>query len=99
MLRWCWTLPGVLALAGCIWVLGPLLPALEPAPPRLALALAVLAVGVGAGLLLDYRRRRRETALADGIAGGAVEAEAVRAQHGDRAGAAETRARPSRLSV
>jgi type VI secretion system protein ImpL len=80
VLRWCWTLPGVLALAGCIWVLGPLLPALEPAPPRLALALAVLAAGIGAGLLLDHRRRRRETALADGIASGAVEAEAVRAR-------------------
>jgi type VI secretion system protein ImpL len=82
LLRWCWTLVGGLSLAGIVWFLGPLLPGLETARPRLGLVLFVLAAAVGTTLLLERRRRRRETALTGGIAGAgaAQEADAVRAK-------------------
>ncbi len=74
----------MLSLAGSIWFLGPLLPLLEDAAPRLALVLVVLAAGVGTTLLLDRRHRRRETALTAGITGGDAEqrreADAIRAR-------------------
>ena len=70
--RWFLTGIGTLLLAGLVWYLGPLLPFLEGWIARLAVVLVMLAVWAGVNLLLDWRRRRRDRALTDGVAANAV---------------------------
>lgn len=77
LMRWCATLVGVQMLCGVAWVLGPLLPPLEPAPARLALLMAMLLVWAAANLLLDWRRTRNEALLANGLTGAAGDEQAA----------------------
>ncbi len=80
LIRWCATLVGVQMLCGIVWVLGPLLPALDPWPARLAIMMALLLAWAAANLVLDWRRARRDMALAAGVAGAAEEAAALDAK-------------------
>ena len=73
VMRWCATLVGVQMLCGIVWVLGPLVPALEPWPARLAILMGLLLVWAVANFLLDWRRTQQEVALAQGVASGASE--------------------------
>jgi type VI secretion system protein ImpL len=83
--RWSITAAGTVLLAALVWVFGPFLSSLQDPLPR-AVAVAVLLVIWGvANLLIDLRRRRRDRALAEGVAkadpsadASAEEAEAVR---------------------
>ena len=77
LLRWCATLVGVQMLCGVLWVLGPLLPALDPWPARAALAMALLLVWAAANLLLDFRRTQREAELTQGLTGAAADESAA----------------------
>src|SRR5215218_4857629 len=69
--RWFLTFVGTALLAVLLWFFGPFLAPLESWAVRLALIAAMLAIWVGANLLLDWRRRRREGALVEGIAAAA----------------------------
>ncbi len=82
--RWCVSFVGTALLAGLAWFFAPLLPMFEDWPQRLALILALLLVWGGGNALLDIRRRRRDAALARGIAIGsrAEETEEVEALRG-----------------
>jgi len=71
--RWSISLLGTVLLAGLVWVFGPLLPALQDWPTRLALVLVALLVWAVANLLLELRRGRRDAALAAGVAAGTAE--------------------------
>jgi type VI secretion system protein ImpL len=75
--RWFLTFVGTALLAGLLWFFGPFLAPLESWAVRLALIVVMLAVWLGANLLLDWRRRRREAALAEGIAAAAPDPSAA----------------------
>jgi len=66
--RWLWSGVGALLIAVLVWLFGPLLAALEGAWPRLAVVLAAALLWAGGNLLLDLRARRRDAALAAGVA-------------------------------
>ena len=70
-MRWVVTLVGIQFLCAIAWVLGPLLPPLEPWPVRAVIIMAMLLAWAAANLLLDYRRSRRDVALAAGLTGAA----------------------------
>ncbi len=81
LMRWCATLVGAQMLCGVLWILGPLLLPLEPAPARLAGMMALLLAWAAGNLLLDWRRSRRELVLTSGVTGAAAdEAAAVGAR-------------------
>ena len=71
LMRWIATLVGVQMLCGIAWVLGPLLPALESAPARLAVIMALVLAWAAGNLLLDWRRSRQELVLTQGVSGAA----------------------------
>ena len=77
--RWCISFVGIALLAGLVWFFAPLLPGFEDWPPRLAVIIALLLVWGGGNALLDIRRRRRDTALAQGIAASTEETEEAQA--------------------
>src|ERR1051326_7754768 len=66
--RWVLTFLGAALLAAILWFFGPFLAALEEWSVRLILILLMFGVWAGLNLLLDWRRRRREAALAEGVA-------------------------------
>ncbi len=72
--RWAITLLGTALLALLVWFFGPLLAVLAFWPARLGVVLLLVAIWAAANLLLDLRARRRDTALAEGIADGAPDA-------------------------
>ncbi len=65
--RWSVSLVGTLILAALVWLFGPLLPQLEDDLSRLAIVVAMLLLWAGGNLLLDWRRRHRDQALAAGV--------------------------------
>ena len=69
--RWVLTFVGTALLAALVWLFGPFLEALEDWVVRLVIIVLMIAVWAGINLLLDWRRRRRERALAEGVAAGA----------------------------
>jgi len=77
--RWCISLVGTLLLAGLAWFFTPLLPAFEDWLPRVAVIAVLLGIWAGANVLLDTLRRRRDAALAQGIAASAEETEEAQA--------------------
>jgi type VI secretion system protein ImpL len=62
--RWVLGFVGVALLGSLVWLLGPLLPALENALPRAAVVAAMLLVWAVANAALDWRSRARDAALA-----------------------------------
>jgi type VI secretion system protein ImpL len=69
--RWALSFLGTGLLAALLWVFGPLAAPLEPQLPR-AMAIALMALlWVALNLLLDLTRRKRDSALAKGVASGA----------------------------
>src|SRR6476646_10702587 len=66
--RWFLTFVGTALFAVLLWFFGPFLEFLESWVVRLVLIAAMLVIWLGANLLLDWRRRRREAALVDGVA-------------------------------
>jgi len=58
-------------------VFGPFLAALEDWAVRLVLILVMFAIWAGLNLLFDWRRRRREAALAEGVAAAAPDSAAM----------------------
>ena len=77
--RWCISFIGITLLAGLVWFFAPLLPGFEDQPPRLAVIIALLLAWGGGNALLDIRRRRRDVALARGVAASAEETEEAQA--------------------
>jgi len=75
--RWAVSFLGTAILAGLAWVFGPLLPALEPALPRLLIVQGLLLAWAVANAGLDWRRRARNAALDAGISAAAAEGAAV----------------------
>jgi len=71
--RWWISLVGAALLAGLAWVFGPLLPPFDDSVPRAAVVVAILVVWAAANLLLDWRRRKREGALSQGLTADAAE--------------------------
>ncbi len=71
--RWFLSLIGVVLLAGLVWYFGPLLSLLEEWVPRAIVIGAMVLVWAVVNLLLDLRRRRRDRALAVGVAAGPVD--------------------------
>ncbi len=69
--RWVLSFVGTALLAALLWFFGPFLEALESSVVRLAVIVPMFAVWAGVNLLLDWLRRRRERALAEGVAAGA----------------------------
>ena len=67
-MRWLATLIGVQLLCAIAWVLGPLLPPLEPWPARLAVVMGLLLAWAAANLLVDLHDARRDAALMQGAA-------------------------------
>src|SRR5215210_5187469 len=74
--RWALTFIGTALLAVVLWFFGPFLSVLEDWVVRLVLILLMFVVWAGVNLLLDWRRRRREAALAEGVAAAAPDATA-----------------------
>jgi type VI secretion system protein ImpL len=66
--RWVLSFVGVAILAALLWFFGPFLPALAALVIRLVLIMVLLAIWLGANLWLDHRRRKRDAALAAGVA-------------------------------
>src|SRR5713226_3839296 len=75
--RWVLTFIGTALLAVLLWFFGPFLAALEDWAVRLVLILLMFAVWAGLNLLFDWRRRRRDAALAEGVAAAAPDATAM----------------------
>src|ERR1700678_1595823 len=71
--RWTISLLGTALLAGLLWVFGPLLPQLEDWPIRLVLVLVMLLIWAVANLLLELRRRGRDTTLTAGLTSSTAE--------------------------
>src|SRR3954447_17241663 len=69
--RWFLTFVGTALFAVLLWFFGPFLEFLESWVVRLVLIAAMFAIWLGANLLLDWRRRRREAALVEGVAAAA----------------------------
>ncbi len=66
--RWFLSFIGVAVLAALLWFFGPFLAALAGVVVRLAIILLMLLVWLGVNLWLDARRRKRDQALAAGVA-------------------------------
>ncbi|MGE4047693.1 MAG: type VI secretion system membrane subunit TssM [Acetobacteraceae bacterium] len=66
--RWTMTAAGTLLLATLVWLFGPFLPQLDGWLPRAAIILGLIAVWGTANLMMDWHRRRRDKALAEGVA-------------------------------
>ena len=66
--RWALSLLGTALLAAIVWFFGPLLAALTPVAVRAGIILLMLLAWAGANLLIDWRRRARDAALAKGVA-------------------------------
>jgi type VI secretion system protein ImpL len=71
--RWTISFVGTALLAALAWEFGPLLPDLEDWRVRLALVLVMLLIWVVANLLLELRRRGRDTALTSGLTANVAE--------------------------
>ena len=65
--RWTVSFVGTALLAWLVWVFGPLQPAFETWEIRLAIVVVILLVWAVANLLLELRRRGRDTALTRGL--------------------------------
>jgi type VI secretion system protein ImpL len=66
--RWALSFIGTALLAALLWFFGPFLSALEGWGVRAAIIGLMLLVWAGVNLALDWRRRQRERALAEGVA-------------------------------
>jgi type VI secretion system protein ImpL len=75
--RWFLTFIGTALLAAVLWFFGPFLEPLEDWLVRVLIILLMFAVWGGVNLLLDWRRRRREATLTEGIAAAAPDAGAI----------------------
>ena len=71
--RWIVSLVGIASLAVLVWLLAPLLPGFEEQWPRLVVVGALLLSWGGSNLFLDIQHRRRDAALARGIAARSAE--------------------------
>lgn len=81
LMRWVVTLLGVQLLCGIVWVLGPLLPVLDPWPARAAVMMGLVLLWAALNLAFDIRSSRQDAALARGVTGAAAdEASAVGAK-------------------
>jgi type VI secretion system protein ImpL len=58
---------GTAILAALLWVFGPFLALLQPWPPRAAGIAVLLAIWAATNLLIGWRRRARDKALAHGV--------------------------------
>ncbi len=67
--RWFLTFIGVVLLSLLVWWFGPFLTLLESWIARGALIAVMILLWAGVNLLLDRRRKRKETALVEGVAG------------------------------
>jgi type VI secretion system protein ImpL len=65
--RWSISFVGTALLAGLAWVFGPLLPGLQDPTVRLAIVIGMLFAWAVVNLLLQLRRRGRDTALTAGL--------------------------------
>jgi type VI secretion system protein ImpL len=65
--RWFISFIGTALFALLAWFFGPLVPAFEGWPIRLAIVFVVLALWAGVNLTLDLHRARRDAALAKGV--------------------------------
>ncbi len=65
--RWLFSAAGVALLGALAWLFGPALDFLEPPITRAALVAALLVAWAAANAGIDWRQRRRETALTAGI--------------------------------
>ncbi len=72
VLRWLISLIGTLALAGLVWLFGPLLAPLADIWPRIAAVGLMVVLWVCGNLLVDLTRSSRDRALATGVARGAA---------------------------
>jgi len=75
--RWVLTFIGTALLAALLWFFGPFLAALEDWAVRLVLIVLMFAVWAGLNLLFDWRRRRRDAALSEGVAAAAPDSAAM----------------------
>ncbi|HQT88683.1 MAG TPA: type VI secretion system membrane subunit TssM [Acidiphilium sp.] len=66
--RWVLSFVGVAILAVLVWFFGPFIAALAGLVIRLVIIVALLAIWLGTNLWLDHRRRKRDAALAAGVA-------------------------------
>jgi type VI secretion system protein ImpL len=66
--RWALSFIGTALLAALLWFFGPFLSLFEGWEIRVALIALMFLVWAGVNLFLDWRRRRRDAALAEGIA-------------------------------
>ena len=73
VMRWVASLVGVQMLCGIVWVLGPLLTPLESQVARLGLVIGTILIWGAGNLLLDWRRSRQDSELAQGVVGAASE--------------------------
>src|SRR4051794_8282322 len=65
--RWLLSFLGTALLGTLVWVFGPFIPALEQPLVRAVVIAVLLAVWAGANLLIDCRRRSRDTVLAESV--------------------------------
>jgi len=75
--QWAGPFVGFAVIAGLIWQLGPLLPILQSQWNRIYVILGLFAICGGITLVLNFRRRRREKKLAEGVAEAAPDPAAV----------------------
>jgi type VI secretion system protein ImpL len=66
--RWFLSFIGVAVLSALVWFFAPFVAALAGLVVRLAIIVLLLLVWFGVNLWLDHRRKRRDKALADGVA-------------------------------
>ena len=66
--RWALSFVGTALLAALLWFFGPFVSFLEDWDARVVLIALMFIVWAGTNLLLDWRRRRRDAALAEGVA-------------------------------
>jgi len=66
--RWALSFVGTALLAALLWFFGPFVSCLEDWDVRVVLIVLMFIVWAGTNLLLDWRRRRRDAALAEGVA-------------------------------
>ena len=67
LLRWMVSLVGTLALAGLVWVFGPLLVVLEEVAPRMAVVGLMLVLWACINLLVELAGRSRDRRLSAGV--------------------------------
>jgi type VI secretion system protein ImpL len=75
--RWVLTFIGTALLAVLVWFFGPFLLFLERWGVRLLVAVVMVALWAGINLLLDFRRRGRDAALAKGVVDTAADPAAI----------------------